>query len=66
LSEGKSASTLIDAEKPLLKDSDGEDVAVHSYRSMIGFLMYLTSSRPDIMFATENLQLEDVNSLDAD
>nr|GEY21340.1 putative ribonuclease H-like domain-containing protein [Tanacetum cinerariifolium] len=26
LSEGKSASTLIDAEKPLLKDSDGVDV----------------------------------------
>nr|GEW21720.1 hypothetical protein [Tanacetum cinerariifolium] len=51
LSEGKSASTPIDAEKPLLKDSDGEDVGVHTYRSMIGFLMYLTSSRPDIMFA---------------
>nr|GEU94896.1 copia protein [Tanacetum cinerariifolium] len=51
LSEGKSASTLIDAEKPLLKDSDGEDVDVHTYRSMIGSLMYLTSSRPDIMFA---------------
>nr|GEZ50441.1 uncharacterized mitochondrial protein AtMg00810-like [Tanacetum cinerariifolium] len=31
LSEGKSASTLIDAEKPLLKDSDGEDVDVHTY-----------------------------------
>nr|GFB78986.1 retrovirus-related Pol polyprotein from transposon TNT 1-94 [Tanacetum cinerariifolium] len=31
LSEGKSASTLIDAEKPLLKDSDGEDVNVHTY-----------------------------------
>nr|GFD36556.1 putative ribonuclease H-like domain-containing protein [Tanacetum cinerariifolium] len=29
---GKSASTLIDAEKPLLKDSDGEDVDVHTYR----------------------------------
>nr|GEZ79544.1 hypothetical protein [Tanacetum cinerariifolium] len=29
LSEGKSASTPIDAEKPLLKDSDGEDVDVH-------------------------------------
>nr|GEX59975.1 hypothetical protein [Tanacetum cinerariifolium] len=28
LSEGKSASTLIDAEKPLLKDSDGEDVDI--------------------------------------
>nr|GEY26294.1 putative ribonuclease H-like domain-containing protein [Tanacetum cinerariifolium] len=50
LSEGKSASTLIDADKPLLKDSDGEDVDVHTYRSMIGSLMYLTSSRPDIMF----------------
>nr|GEY48600.1 uncharacterized mitochondrial protein AtMg00810-like [Tanacetum cinerariifolium] len=51
LSEGKSASTPIDAEKPLLKDSDGEDVDVHTYRSMVGSLMYLTSSRPDIMFA---------------
>nr|GEY03896.1 hypothetical protein [Tanacetum cinerariifolium] len=51
LSEGKSASTLIDAEKPLLKDSDGKDVDVHTYRSMIGSLMYLASSRPDIMFA---------------
>nr|GFB91738.1 copia protein [Tanacetum cinerariifolium] len=29
---GKSASTPIDAEKPLLKDSDGEDVDVHTYR----------------------------------
>nr|GEY81143.1 hypothetical protein [Tanacetum cinerariifolium] len=32
LSEGKSASTPINAEKPLLKDSDGEDVDVHTYR----------------------------------
>nr|GEU63031.1 hypothetical protein [Tanacetum cinerariifolium] len=51
LTEGKSASTPIDTEKPLLKDPDGEDVDVHTYRSMIGSLMYLTSSRPDIMFA---------------
>nr|GEY66789.1 putative ribonuclease H-like domain-containing protein [Tanacetum cinerariifolium] len=51
LFEGKSASTPIDAKKPLLKDSDGKDVDVHTYRSMIGSLMYLTSSRPDIMFA---------------
>ncbi|GKB36661.1 putative ribonuclease H-like domain-containing protein [Tanacetum coccineum] len=29
----------------------GEEVDVHMYRSMIGSLMYLTSSRPDIMFA---------------
>nr|GEV36013.1 hypothetical protein [Tanacetum cinerariifolium] len=53
LTEGKSASTLIDTEKPLLKDSDGEDVDVHIYRLMIGSLMYLTSSRPDIMFASD-------------
>nr|GEZ64482.1 hypothetical protein [Tanacetum cinerariifolium] len=46
----KSASTPIDNEKPLLKDVDGEDVDVHTYRSMIGSLMYLTSSRLDIMF----------------
>nr|GEY42527.1 hypothetical protein [Tanacetum cinerariifolium] len=31
LTEGKSASTLIDTEKPLLKDPDGEDVDVHTY-----------------------------------
>nr|GFB22318.1 uncharacterized mitochondrial protein AtMg00810-like [Tanacetum cinerariifolium] len=50
-SDVKSASTPIETEKPLLKDPDGEDVDVHIYRSMIGSLMYITSSRPDIMFA---------------
>nr|GEU53473.1 hypothetical protein [Tanacetum cinerariifolium] len=50
LTGGKSTSTLIDTEKPLLKDPDGEDVDVHTYRSMIGSLMYLTSSRPDIIY----------------
>nr|GEU52047.1 putative ribonuclease H-like domain-containing protein [Tanacetum cinerariifolium] len=51
LTERKSASTPIDTEKPLSKDPDGEDVDVHTYKSMIGSLMYLTSSRLDIMFA---------------
>nr|GEY82488.1 putative ribonuclease H-like domain-containing protein [Tanacetum cinerariifolium] len=51
LTDGKLASTPIDTKKPLLKDPDGEDVDVHTYRSMIGSLMYLTSSRPNIMFA---------------
>ncbi|GJR61104.1 putative ribonuclease H-like domain-containing protein [Tanacetum coccineum] len=32
------------------KDEEGEEVDVHLYRSMIGCLMYLTASRPDIMF----------------
>ncbi|GKA90215.1 uncharacterized mitochondrial protein-like protein [Tanacetum coccineum] len=47
----KTISTPIETQKPLLKDEDGEEVDVHMYRSMIGSLMYLTSSRPNIMFA---------------
>ncbi|GJU64285.1 putative ribonuclease H-like domain-containing protein [Tanacetum coccineum] len=47
----KTASTPVESNKPLIKDEDGEDVDVHVYRSMIGSLMYLTASRPDIMFA---------------
>ncbi|GJU99019.1 putative ribonuclease H-like domain-containing protein [Tanacetum coccineum] len=50
-SDVKSASTLVDLEKPLVKDGDADDVDVHLYRSMIGSLMYLIASRPDIMFA---------------
>ncbi|GKD69230.1 putative ribonuclease H-like domain-containing protein [Tanacetum coccineum] len=49
-SDVKTASTPMEIHKPLLKDADGEDVDEHMYRSMIGSLMYLTSSRPDIMF----------------
>ncbi|GKE25245.1 putative ribonuclease H-like domain-containing protein, partial [Tanacetum coccineum] len=49
--EVKTASTPMETQKPLLKDKDGEEVDAHMYRSMIGSLMYLTSSRPDIMFA---------------
>ncbi|GJT46671.1 putative ribonuclease H-like domain-containing protein [Tanacetum coccineum] len=44
------ASTPMDTSKPLLKDAEAKDVDVHLYRSMIGSLMYLTASRPDIMF----------------
>ncbi|GJU87577.1 putative ribonuclease H-like domain-containing protein [Tanacetum coccineum] len=47
----KSASTPVDLEKPLIKDGDADDVDVHLYRSMIRSLMYLTASRPYIMFA---------------
>ncbi|GKE48299.1 putative ribonuclease H-like domain-containing protein, partial [Tanacetum coccineum] len=46
----KTASTPIETSKPLLKHAEAEDVNVHLYRSMIGSLMYLTDSRPDIMF----------------
>ncbi|GKB94602.1 putative ribonuclease H-like domain-containing protein [Tanacetum coccineum] len=47
----RTASTPMETNKALTKDEDGEDVDVHLYRSMIGSLMYLTSSRPDIMFS---------------
>ncbi|GKB48610.1 putative ribonuclease H-like domain-containing protein, partial [Tanacetum coccineum] len=47
----KTASAPMETQKPLLKDEDGEEVDVYLYRLMIGSLMYLTSSRPDIMFA---------------
>ncbi|GJX69345.1 putative ribonuclease H-like domain-containing protein [Tanacetum coccineum] len=46
----RTASTPMETNKALTKDEDGEDVDIHLYRSMIGSLMYLTSSRPDIMF----------------
>ncbi|GJZ34691.1 retrovirus-related pol polyprotein from transposon TNT 1-94 [Tanacetum coccineum] len=43
-------STPMETNKALIKDEEAEDVDVHLYRSMIGSLMYLTASRPDIMF----------------
>ncbi|GJW46418.1 hypothetical protein Tco_0078064 [Tanacetum coccineum] len=46
----RTANTPMETNKALIKDKDGEDVDVHLYRSMIGSLMYLTSSRPDIMY----------------
>ncbi|GJW59438.1 putative ribonuclease H-like domain-containing protein [Tanacetum coccineum] len=45
------ASTPMETQKPLLNDEDCKEVDVHMYRSMISSLMYLTSLRPDIMFA---------------
>nr|GFB02876.1 uncharacterized mitochondrial protein AtMg00810-like [Tanacetum cinerariifolium] len=46
-----SANTPMDKENPWVKDETGKDVDLYLYRSMIGSLMYLTASRPDIMFA---------------
>nr|GEZ41214.1 hypothetical protein [Tanacetum cinerariifolium] len=41
----------MDKDNPWGKDRSGKDMDLHLYRSMIGSLMYLTTSRPDIMFA---------------
>ncbi|GKA93155.1 putative ribonuclease H-like domain-containing protein, partial [Tanacetum coccineum] len=46
----KTASTPIETQKSLTKDEEAADVDVHLYKSMIGSLMYLTASRPDIMY----------------
>ncbi|GJV73061.1 putative ribonuclease H-like domain-containing protein [Tanacetum coccineum] len=47
----KAAITPMETKMPLTKDEEAFDVDVHLYRSMIGSLMYLTASRPDIMYA---------------
>ncbi|GJS04333.1 ribonuclease H-like domain-containing protein [Tanacetum coccineum] len=52
----KTTSTPMETSKPLMKDENAEDVDVHLYRSINGSLMYLTSSRPDIMFVVCALQ----------
>ncbi|GJR87664.1 hypothetical protein Tco_0211675, partial [Tanacetum coccineum] len=46
----KTASTLMETNKLLIKDEEAKNVDVHLYRSMIGSMMYLTTSRPDIMY----------------
>nr|GEU57059.1 hypothetical protein [Tanacetum cinerariifolium] len=47
----RSSNTPMDKENPWRKDGTRNDVDSHLYRSMIGSLMYLTASRPDIIFA---------------
>ncbi|GJZ10797.1 putative ribonuclease H-like domain-containing protein [Tanacetum coccineum] len=46
----KTASTPMEPNKALIKDEEAKVVDVRLYRSMIRSLMYLTTSRPDIMF----------------
>nr|GEX45049.1 hypothetical protein [Tanacetum cinerariifolium] len=60
--EVKNVSTPMETQKPLLKDEDGEEVDVDMYRSMNCSLMYLTSSRLDIMFAVCAFARYQVNS----
>ncbi|GJZ02775.1 putative ribonuclease H-like domain-containing protein [Tanacetum coccineum] len=47
----KTTSTPMEPNKALVKDEESDSIDVHLYRSMIGSLMYLTTSRPDITFA---------------
>ncbi|GJX91008.1 putative ribonuclease H-like domain-containing protein [Tanacetum coccineum] len=47
----RTATTPHEAPKPKSKNEPDNHINVHLYRSMIGSLMYLISSRPDIIFA---------------
>ncbi|GJS15955.1 putative ribonuclease H-like domain-containing protein [Tanacetum coccineum] len=57
------ATTPYEAAKPKSKDEPDDAVNVHLYRSMIGSLMYLTASRPDIMFAVSACSRHQVTPL---
>nr|GEZ05532.1 hypothetical protein [Tanacetum cinerariifolium] len=50
--------TPMGTSKPLMNDENAEDVDVHLYRSMIGSLMYLASSRLDILLDDSPFSLE--------
>nr|GEV96492.1 copia protein [Tanacetum cinerariifolium] len=49
----RTTTTPYEVLKNKSKDDPDDAVNVHLFRSMIGSLMYLTASRPDIMFALE-------------
>ncbi|GJW27963.1 retrovirus-related pol polyprotein from transposon TNT 1-94 [Tanacetum coccineum] len=51
LEDSKPMKTPISTETKLTKDVEGESVDNIKYRGMIGSLLYLTTSRPDIMFS---------------
>ena len=48
---GKIAKTPMNTSTKLDKDEKGKCVDIKSYRGMIGYLVYLTASRLDIMFS---------------
>jgi hypothetical protein len=51
MAELKPVSTLMSFAASLGLDEDGEAMDQREYRSMIGSLLYLTATRPDIQFA---------------
>jgi hypothetical protein len=50
IAELKPVSTPMSTATSLGPDEDGETVDQREYRSMIGFLLYLTATRPNIQF----------------
>jgi hypothetical protein len=52
----KEVATPMVSNLKLLQDTTSETVDVNSYRQMVGPLMYLTSTRPDICFVVNTLR----------
>ncbi|GKA58450.1 putative ribonuclease H-like domain-containing protein [Tanacetum coccineum] len=64
----RTATTPYEALKPKSKNEPDSPVNVHLYRSMIGSLMYLTASRPDISLqsnAVQGIKESTISELDA-
>ncbi|GKD87827.1 putative ribonuclease H-like domain-containing protein, partial [Tanacetum coccineum] len=59
----RTATTPYEAPKPKSNNEPDDAVNVHLYRSMIGSLMYLKASRPDIMFAVSACSRHQVTPL---
>jgi hypothetical protein len=53
--ECKSMNTPMEAKLKLLVDTSSDLIDATLYRQIIGLLMYLTNTRPDISFAVNNL-----------
>jgi hypothetical protein len=51
MDDSKPLSTPLSTTTALNVDEDGEPVDQNEYRSMIGSLLYLTTTRPDIQFS---------------
>ncbi|GJR87192.1 retrovirus-related pol polyprotein from transposon TNT 1-94 [Tanacetum coccineum] len=51
LEDAKPIKTPMSSETKLTRDEEGEPIDDTKYRGMIGSLLYLTASRPDIMFS---------------
>nr|GEW96058.1 copia protein [Tanacetum cinerariifolium] len=62
----RTATTPYEVPKTKSKDEPDDAVNVHLYRSMIGSLMYLTASRPDIMFVCKKQTIVATSSTEAE
>jgi hypothetical protein len=51
MEDSKAMTTLMSTATTLDVDEEGEHVDQKEYRSMIGSLLYLTATRPDIQFS---------------